>query len=217
LKEAESFSKKCSRLKIPMVYVNSKLNAAEFLSYIGQDSYASGKVAAGLMNGILGKEKLLAVLNIEQYPENQVHIKEREMGFIDYSTMVAGKSSRNILIFNIAKAEARFINDELEMIFSGQQIDGVFITNSRAFHIARWLETHKKYRPLVIGYDLIAENCRMLNKGLIRFLISQNPEEQGYKSVRTLFNHMILGRNVEQNQLLPIDIITAENLTYYNT
>ncbi len=217
LQEAKWFTQQCTILNIPLVYINSRLDHSEVLSYVGQDSYASGKVASGLINGILPKEKVIAILNIEQYPETQVHIKEREMGFIDYSVRHFGKSSKNIIIFNIAGSNVKSIGSYLEKILSTHPVDGVYITNSRAYLIAEWLEKHKKYRPLIIGYDLIAENRKFIEKGLIRFLISQKPEEQGYKSVTTLFNHLILGKKVEKDQLLSIDIITSENLPYYTT
>jgi LacI family transcriptional regulator len=216
LKEAKWLSKKCSDLNIPLIYINSKLNEEQYLSYIGQDSYASGKVAAGLINLILEKEKVVAVINVEQDPENQVHIKEREKGFIDFSVKEFAKSPENILTFTIVKASDKSISNELGKIFSRYQIDGVYITNSRAYRIAEWLNIQKEYRPILIGYDLIDENKNMLNMGLIKFLISQKPEEQGYISIMTLFNHLVLKRKVERNQFLPIDIITAENIPYYN-
>ena len=215
MKEAEWFTKKCRSLNIPLIYINSRLDSGDFLSYIGQDSYASGKVAAGLMNEVISKEKVIAIFNIEQHPETQVHINEREMGFIDHSINEYGKSEKSILIFNITNANARSVNADLEKIFSSNSIAGVYITNSRAYLIAQWLEIHKKYCPVVIGYDLIVENRKMLNKGIISFLISQKPEEQGYKSITTLFNFLVLGRKAEQNQLLPIDILTIENIPYY--
>ncbi len=216
LKEAKWLSEKCFDLGIPLIYINSKLNEEPYLSYVGQDSYASGKVAAGLINGILDKTKAVVVINVEQDPDNQVHIKEREMGFIDYSVKEFGRLPASIYKLTIAKTDVNSINDELGKIFSRVHIDGVFITNSRAYRIAEWLNIKKEYSPLLVGYDLIEENKNMLNKGLIKFLISQKPENQGYRSVMTLFNHLVLKKKVERNQLLPIDIITAENLPYYN-
>ena len=216
LKEAKWLSERCFDLDIPLIYINSKLIEEPYLSYVGQDSYASGKVAAGLINGILDKDKAVAVINVEQNPDNQVHIKERETGFIDYSVKEFSKPPGTIFKFTIAKSGVSSINNELRKIFSSVQLYGVFITNSRAYRIADWLNTQNKFRPLLIGYDLIDENKNMLNKGLIKFLISQKPEEQGYRSVMTLFNHLVMKRKVAKNQLLPIDIITIENLPYYN-
>jgi LacI family transcriptional regulator len=215
-KEAKWFAKSCAELKIPFVYINSLLKTESYLSYIGQDSYASGKVAARLMNDCLGKDDLVAVINIEQDPANQVHIKEREKGFINYFVDDLRRARKHILSFTITKSTTSSINNELQKIFDKHKILGVFITNSRAYRIAQWLKTQKKYNPVLIGYDLIAENRTLLNKGMIRFLISQKPEEQGFRGVMALFNHLVLKRSVPKNQFLPIDIITAENIPYYN-
>lgn len=215
-KEAKRFSKNCTDLNIPFVYINSLLKTEQYLSYIGQNSFASGKVAASLMNDCLAKDALIAVINIEQDPENQVHIKEREKGFIKYFANESSRDHRQILSFTIAKSTKSFINTELQKIFDSNRIQGVFITNSRAYRIADWLRSNKKYHPVLIGYDLITENRSLLNKRLIRFLISQKPEEQGYRAIMALFNHLVLKRPVQKNQFLPIDIVTAENIQYYN-
>jgi len=215
-KEAQKFCERCSTLKIPFVFINSKLKTESYLSYIGQDSYASGKVAARLMNDSLKKNELIAIINIELTPENQAHIKEREKGFSDYSVQEFSKPVEDILLFTISKSPKASINLELQNIFMKHNIRGVFVTNSRAYHIAEWLNTHKKYNPVLIGYDLISENRNFLNKGLIRYLISQKPEEQGYRGVMALFKYLVLKRFVLKDQFLPIDIITSENLPYYN-
>jgi len=215
-RDAKWLSTRCTALKIPFVYINSIVKSEPYLSFIGQDSYASGKVAASLMNDCLGKNDSIAVINIEQDPLNQVHIKEREKGFFSFFANDASRSRKKILSFTIAKSTKSSINSELQKLFDANIIHGVFITNSRAYRIAKWLNANKKYQPVLIGYDLISENRNLLNKKIIRFLISQKPEEQGYRSVMALFNHLVMKRPVPKNQLLPIDIITAENIPYYN-
>jgi len=54
-----------------------------------------------------------------------------------------------------------------------------------------------------------------LEDGTIDFLIGQRPEEQGYRSLMALFNHLVLKKNVEATQYMPLDIITKENMKYY--
>jgi LacI family transcriptional regulator len=217
LKEAILLAKSCKDLNMPCVYINSLLKSEPYLSFIGQDSFASGKVAARLMNDCLGENDHIAVINIDQDPENQVHIKEREKGFITYSVENLGKTRKQIFSFTIKKTTTPSINNELQKIFDKHKIQGVFITNSRAYRIAHWLKLNKKYNPVLIAFDLIDENKTLLNKGKIRFLLSQKPEEQGYRGVMALFNHLVLKRNVPKNQFLPIDIITAENILYYDS
>ena len=52
-------------------------------------------------------------------------------------------------------------------------------------------------------------------KGVIDFLISQKPEEQAYKGIMQLFNALILKKEPEPVQFLPVDIIMKENIENY--
>jgi LacI family transcriptional regulator len=46
-------------------------------------------------------------------------------------------------------------------------------------------------------------------------LISQQPQEQGYKSIMALYNFLVHAVVLEKNYFMPIDIITRENYMYY--
>jgi LacI family transcriptional regulator len=50
----------------------------------------------------------------------------------------------------------------------------------------------------------------------IDYLMSQKPKEQGYQAIMSLLNNLIPDRVVQKRQHIPIDIITRENLDYYN-
>jgi LacI family transcriptional regulator len=67
----------------------------------------------------------------------------------------------------------------------------------------------------LIGYDLLEQTQEFLKKGIIDFLISQKPREQGYKSVMALFNYLVMKKQIVKDQYLPIDIITKENIDFY--
>ena len=58
-------------------------------------------------------------------------------------------------------------------------------------------------------------NLDYLERGVINFLIGQKPEEQGYKSVLTLFNYLLSGKSSVRINYSPIDIIMKENIDYY--
>lgn len=69
----------------------------------------------------------------------------------------------------------------------------------------------------IIGYDLIDENVRYLREGVIDFLISQQPERQGYKGISTLYRHVILKEPVPKKVMMQIDIVTSENVDFYRS
>ena len=71
-------------------------------------------------------------------------------------------------------------------------------------------------KPALVGYDLVSENRRRLENGMIDFLLTQRPEEQGYNGVNRLFRMILLDESCPESEYTPIDIITQENLRYIN-
>ena len=95
-------------------------------------------------------------------------------------------------------------------------LGGVFVTNSSTHQIADYLLSRRLNRRIhVIGYDLVDENIRLLREGAIDFLISQRPGRQGYLGILALYRHVVLNEAVERTNMMPIDIITRENLAHY--
>ena len=98
---------------------------------------------------------------------------------------------------------------------SNTDIKGIFVTNSQVYYLGRILEQMNIKGIRVIGHDLIRENIEFLSKGIVDFLICQRPEEQGYRAILTLFEHIVLKKEVNAENYTSIDIITKENLNYY--
>jgi LacI family transcriptional regulator len=67
----------------------------------------------------------------------------------------------------------------------------------------------------LIGYDLLQENIKHLAKGTIKFLIHQNPKQQTQLGISHLVGNLVLRRNPPAQQLLPLEIISRENLDSY--
>jgi LacI family transcriptional regulator len=102
-----------------------------------------------------------------------------------------------------------------QMIETNKNIKGIFVTNSQVYYLGRVLEQFQINGIRVIGHDLIKENIEFLKKGFVDFLICQRPEEQGYRAILTLFDHLVLRKDVNSENYTSIDIITKENLDYY--
>jgi len=69
----------------------------------------------------------------------------------------------------------------------------------------------------VIGYDPIEKNKKYLKEGIIDFLISQQSEKQGYEGLMALYRRVVLNLPVEKKIMMQIDIITKENIDYYQS
>jgi LacI family transcriptional regulator len=213
---AKQLIPKCKALNIPYMFIDNNLDDGMGLAYFGQDALLSGKVAAKLMHYGLPKGATVLILNLARNKAITRHMQRREQGFMSYFE----KEVPDHCISTLSKAVD--LSRELELSATLQKllacqpgIAGIFVTNSWAHQVARYLATVGKGRPMLIGYDLIDANLEYMDKGFIDFLICQKPEDQGYKSAMAMFNYLLTGKLAEKINYSPIDIIIKENIDYY--
>lgn len=214
IEESIQFTNACKGLKIPYVFINSDIPAQDSLCYIGPELFKSGYLAASLA-GLSGNARgKILVVNIVKEIDNQHHVVRKEEGFRSY--FKDKKMKTDILEMNINQTDYKAVEKSLSEIFDrNPDITTIFVTNSRVFSVARFLEKKGKKGILLIGYDYIDENIEALKKGMINFLICQKPEEQGYRGVMALYHHLILKIPIANIDYMPIDIITKENYEFY--
>ena len=215
---AEAFISQCSDSQIPAIFVNANIFNLPKLSFVGQDSFRSGMVAARLLDYGLPANSKLFVINIMNERGTNTHLLSREEGFRKYFSDMA-ESRKQIKTINIMGNNLQKVYETLgEHIVQGKKpfrFGGIFVTNSRVFLVAEFLKNMHIKSFRLVGYDLLDTNILHLQEGIIDFLISQKPFEQGYKSFMTLFDHVVMKRSIPTYQYLPIDIITRENIDYY--
>jgi LacI family transcriptional regulator len=213
--EALELAKICDTKNIPYVFFNSNIAGQNQICYVGQDSMQSGIVAARLMDYGLDSNSEILIVSIYSSLKNNNHIQNRKQGFIKYFESKKGAKNK-LHSLEINSFNDGDIYNELRQILKNQpEIKGIFVTNSRVFHVARFIESEKLSSINLIGYDLTNENIPYLERGTINFLINQKPVEQSYRALLALFNKIVLKKEVLKEILLPIDIVTRENLMYY--
>jgi LacI family transcriptional regulator len=95
-------------------------------------------------------------------------------------------------------------------------LKGIFVSNAWTHAVARSVQGVPAARGVfIIGYDLVPENLQYLEQGLIGFLISQCPSMQGYEGIYSLYEHVVLRQKVKHTIMVPIDILTKNNVKYY--
>lgn len=216
-RESLAYFSKWKRLSIPFILFNTHIPDYEPLSYIGQDSYQSGYLAGKLIHIGQSEPATFLVAHIDEDILNSSHLIKKEQGFVDYFAQNASPGS-----FKIAQADLkncldkRICAQQLDKVLKdNDNVKGIFVTNSKASAVADYLYTNKITNIRLIGYDLIEKNLGFLNKGVIDFLINQNPKGQGFYGIHTFADHLIFKKKVNPIKYLPLDIITKENLQYY--
>lgn len=215
-RESRTFIDELKKRDIPYVFIDSNISDSKKLSYIGQDSFQSGTLAAKLLSYSIPENASILILHFAKGMDNLNHLVQREKGFYEYFKTHNPEGKRKLITLEIEDPrDASFWGKMEEVMNSQQSVKGIFVTNSQVYHIAKYIEQtgHKDIR--IIGHDLLKENVDYLKEGIVDFLICQRPEEQGYNSVYTLFDHVIQKKPVKTDNFTSIDIITKENVDYY--
>lgn len=209
-----AFVKHLDELSIPYVFFDVNIDNQNSLAFFGQDAWMSGYVSAKLMHVGMPENSAILVLNIANNKVIAHNIRKREQGFMkffeeDCTKKIALKSCEVDLLYP----------NELELFVSNfnnehRGIKGIFVTGSRVYKVAQIIEKLGLSNMFLMGYDLIEPNVAYLNKGVINYLISQNPELQGYNGVVSLFRHLVYNIDSEKINYSPINIIIKENLPY---
>jgi LacI family transcriptional regulator len=214
-KETLPFFEQWKKLGIPFVLFNTQITGFDPLSYIGQDSYQSGMIAAKLIHYGNPEPCSILIAHIDEEISNADHLIKKEAGFRNYFTQ------SYLDLYNIKSAEFDRANLSSFILKLDQAIDStpdlkcIYVTTSKAFAVATYLEQRHIKHIKIVGYDLIPSNLHYLNKNSISFLINQNPKGQGYWGIHQLTDHLVFKKEVPVLKYLPLDIITKENLNYF--
>lgn len=207
-KEAKSVLEHYQSLNIQVCTFNNQITAST-ASFIGQDLYQSGRIAAKLLHSI-SKTGDVAIIHIDEQYKNAVHMQEKEKGFKSYFEDLEGYYG-SILKCKLKHGES--VDKLREFLSKHSNLTGLFVTNSKAYYAARILQTEAKNHIKLVGYDLLNENIKFLKNGIIDFLIHQNPRQQAYLGMKYLIEHLVFEKQIPEQFLLPIDIINSENVT----
>lgn len=213
IEEATAFAKICLQKKIPFVFIDSDVPGLPSLSYIGPHLFQSGYVGAKLLTYRLRENKKVLVVNISTEIDNYNYL-EIEDGFRNY--FKDHNQTNEIIRVDIRDTDYASVARHLTYVFHlNKDIEAVFVTNSRVFSVASFLQNSQRTNIPLVGYDFLKENIEYLKNDVIDFLICHKPEEQGYRGVMSLYQTLVAGTPVERIHFMPIDIITKENEAFY--
>lgn len=214
--ETLPFFEQWKKAGVPFVLFNTEIEDFGPLSYIGQDSFQSGKLAGKLMHYGQSEPCSILVLHIDEKTSNAAHLVKKEHGLRDYFHQADPGKLFNITALELDRADPQDFNDKLAQALNDiGDLKHIFVTTSKAHYIASFLEDRQINHIKIIGYDLLAQNLHFLQKGTIGFLINQNPRRQGYLGIKQLADFLVFKKKVSKQKFLPLDIVTQENLNYY--
>ena len=201
---------------IPFILLDSYLPDLKPLSFFGQDSFSSGYFAARILMMLAPKEK--EIMLMKQMRGGNVASKQqenRETGFRHYMK----DHFPDIIIHevNLSLDDKREEYDPiLEKFFiEHPHVHHCITFNSKAHLVGDFLQKSNRRNVQIMGYDMVPKNADCVRQGSISFLIAQHGYMQGYECVESLFNAIVLKKEVEPVNYMPIELLTKENIDFY--
>lgn len=205
------FIKKADEKQIPMVFFNLDAKSQQKLSYVGCDYCESGRVAAGLIGLVSPENGKVAIASI--FDEESPSFHDRYVGFLN-------ELDRNY-------PDLEIVNRDTEMIFQKndyssiqkvieehRDIDSIYVVNPGNYEICEKiaeLDTGKKIR--IITNDIVKEQKRLMDEGVIVATIGQQPERQGALPLQILYDYIGLGIVPEEKYYTELTIYIKQNIS----
>ncbi|MDY3848815.1 MAG: LacI family DNA-binding transcriptional regulator [Prevotella sp.] len=216
LDTTRAFTDKLHEENIPFVMLDSYMPDLRPLAFYGQDSFCSGYFAARILMMVAGKEKKIMLM--KQMLNGNVASKQqenRETGFKHY--MRDHFPNTEILEVNLPlDMEREKYNGILENFFNSHpEIHHCITFNSKAHLVGEFLLRSNRRNIQIMGYDMVNKNAECIRQGSISFLIAQHGYMQGYSGIDALFEAVVLKKEVQPVNYMPIELLTKENVEFY--
>lgn len=197
----------------PVLFLTSIIENEGYLGYVGCNYKVAGEMGAALVNIIANGETNLLIFsnNFEQMLGNKRRIDslvkriEKDYNNINIESVISMKEEYDVN-YSIAKeAFLKYPNTDI-LVCPGAA------TSEAVINVVKDLGYYKKIK--IITYDLsdvVKEG--LLDRGIIAS-ITQNPREQGYRAIKTLFEYLVTNSISESNvHYIQTQIVFRENLS----
>lgn len=216
LENTRAFTDQLHANNIPFIMLDSYMPDLKPLSFFGQDSFASGYFAARMLMLIAANEKQIVLMKFTK--NGYVASKQqdnREVGFRHY--MHDHFPETEIIEFEVPLEGARSLYDkQMEALFQAHpNIHHCITLGSKAHIMGDFLLRTNRRDVQIMGYDMVGKNAECLRRGSISFLIAQHAFLQGYSCIDTLFQAIVLKKEVNPVNYMPIELLTKENVNFY--
>lgn len=198
---------------IPVVTLNTDIENARRLAYVGCHFYRSGETAGGLMHLMTGNAANGSVhVGIISGSMNVLCHTERIAGFRHVIETYGG--IQIVETVNNSDDETRSYDLTAAMLRRHPEINALYFTAGGVYGGCRAvMDSGRAPQITVITNDMVDTTREFLENGLIAATICQQPFVQGHKPLSILFTYLTTGElPAVENDYVNIDIRIRENL-----
>ncbi|WEG13555.1 LacI family DNA-binding transcriptional regulator [Pullulanibacillus sp. KACC 23026] len=192
----------------PICTYNLDAPMSKRLFYVGCDYTQAGKLAAELLCKVIGK-KGEVVLFTDSFTSliSQQKIAGFREGLMNFP---------NVKLKDLIKIDRNVSFEKLEDLKRTlSSISGMYVSNAEMTSVAQ-LKNQMDQDMVIVGHDMSPAIYNQMMSGGITAVIGQETETQGYLAVKTLFDHLVLKKEIkEQAHITKLEVIMKENAKYY--
>lgn len=195
--------------EIPVIIIDSDLNADVYSSFISTDNRKGGQMCAERLAEVLGEKGKVIML---RYSEGSASTTNREEGFMEKI-----KEYPNIEVVS----DNQYAGATIEKGFQASQnllnrfpeIDGIFCPNESATTgMLRALQTAGRAGQVkLVGFDSSETLVKAIRSGELNGLAQQDPFQMGYLGVMAAMD-VINGKPIEKRVDTGVTMVTPDNI-----
>jgi LacI family transcriptional regulator len=200
---------------MPYTFVDTNYGNLNALAFYGQDPIPSGYFTARIfMMQARGVDEVFIFSPMSEGRVTTKQVEYREVGFRQYMKEYFPDTRIELLRLTPDSKEENY--RLFDSFFSTHPHVKHGITfGSRAYMAGDYLARTNRRDIRLTGYDALARNIDCLHKGTVSFIIGQHSWAQGYCCIHALFDHLVLHKEVNKTNYMPIELLSTENIDYY--
>lgn len=187
---------------------NSDSPLSKRLFYVGCDYRVAGRLAADMLCKVIGhKTKVGLIMSYTNFQMQQKVTGFREVvAEYDHIELVGP--------LKLQQDEYDSIDSFIDYF---KQVDGIYVSSAKLSTVAKHLAAANLSKPIaLIGHDMTEGIYEYLRKGVITATICQDPVNQGYLTVKSMFDYLVSGEKVnEKENITKLEVVMKENARYY--
>jgi LacI family transcriptional regulator len=184
---------------IPTIALNTDIENSSRLCYVGSDYKKSGGIACGMMALLTGGK---ANFGVAMGSYKMLGHSQRIAGF--HSVMKARYPDLKMLeIIETNDDDICAYEETSKMLQNHPEMDAIFIVAGGVYGVCRAVLRHGcQEKMTIVSFDDIPTTVEMVERGIIKATICQQPVAQGYQAVKKAFDYYISGSEPETERFI---------------
>jgi LacI family transcriptional regulator len=197
---------------IPILTVSSDVPNSTRTSFVGINETKAGGLAAELLGKMLNGKGKIALIT---FASSILSIQQRITGF---RGVIGNYPDIEVLGPYKLSRTGEFVYDYIMKILEEEPyLDGIYVSYGKLELVAKAVkDSGRSDKIRIVGYDLSEEIASLIKENVIDAVICQEPFNQGYYSVKILYNYIALNRKPFLGIInTKLEAVFKENLNYY--